>query len=257
MSSDYSTPENHSEEGYLIYPLERDHLCQDNPMVPLSYSSEDISAAVVQFIRRACQNKPTVSQRIILTRYKDFCPLNVGNPEHPQNLDRCFDLFNGLFFNGILFDFCSASFAVRTHDSNRAGQSIMEYDLGDEDSTLGCNIQVFTNTRRYIAKPHLRRLEVYLGILLHEMAHAVLQLYTCICEPFCSQRKGNEAGHGASWQAIAYAAQYAALKLLGLQLDLGREQAMVDDIVEYKEGNFPDAATLRAIICVFSAFGAF
>ena len=75
------------------------------------------------------------------------------------------------------------------------------------------------------------RLRAYLGILFHEMIHVFLLTYSC-------RREGCEAllpgmgklGHGEAWHDIAFAAETAMRKLLGLEVDLLRKWCLVTEL---------------------------
>lgn len=70
-------------------------------------------------------------------------------------------------------------------------------------------------------------LHKYLEILLHEMIHAFIHIYICLC-PSCevqTARLEGPGGHGVTWHLLADAMEDFTARFLGLELDLGRGDA--------------------------------
>lgn len=76
-------------------------------------------------------------------------------------------------------------------------------------------------------------LHKYLEILLHEIIHAVIHIYICLC-PSCevqTARWEGPGGHGVTWHLLADAMEDFTARFLGLELDLGRGDA-ADELEE-------------------------
>jgi hypothetical protein len=72
----------------------------------------------------------------------------------------------------------------------------------------------------------------YIESLLHEMIHAIIQIYTCHCADCGNKYKTEEGttGHGRTWQDIAHAVEKFCFNELGLKLDLGRAPRLAEEI---------------------------
>jgi hypothetical protein len=81
-----------------------------------------------------------------------------------------------------------------------------------------------------------QRMRNYIGTLLHEMIHAFIQTYTCLCDGCEERNKIHEGrkGHGRTWQTIAHAVERFCSNELGLELDLNRECELAKD--SYQSG---------------------
>ena len=80
------------------------------------------------------------------------------------------------------------------------------------------------------------RLVAYLGILLHQMIHVFLLFYCCR-DPECLDvvRRRGDRGYLYIWQDIAFALEDAVWELLGLNLDLLRKWALVEELSANRE----------------------
>jgi hypothetical protein len=68
--------------------------------------------------------------------------------------------------------------------------------------------------------------EERLGTILHEMLHAFLNQYIC---QRCVVYGTNGCDHGRAWQIIAKGIEEQSLRLLGVEVDLGRLDSMWAD----------------------------
>lgn len=76
------------------------------------------------------------------------------------------------------------------------------------------------------------RLRSYLETLLHEMIHAFLNIYTCLCSK-CSYdipRTIGHTGHGLPWHKIANSIESFVKTKLNLELDLERRASLAIEI---------------------------
>ncbi len=72
----------------------------------------------------------------------------------------------------------------------------------------------------------------YLSTLLHEMIHALINIYVCGCRS-CGVRYRSEQGfngHGTAWQQMAHWIEVFCSERLRSNFDLGRAQAMAEEI---------------------------
>lgn len=115
---------------------------------------------------------------------------------------KCFD---NLFFGGALKRFYKISFVepALTPDAIGLCSSGCSFEHGFEIDIKITNTQP-SGSLQSLNKQSQRR--DYLGVLLHEMVHAVFQLYCCrTCTP-CEDKHSNEvgaSGHSMSWQRLA------------------------------------------------------
>lgn len=65
-----------------------------------------------------------------------------------------------------------------------------------------------------------------LNTLVHETVHAFLQRYACTGCPSYDRNVEDVEGHGLAWQRVACWIEYAAMDSIGLQLKLGRLEAI-------------------------------
>jgi hypothetical protein len=70
-----------------------------------------------------------------------------------------------------------------------------------------------------------------IGTILHEMTQAFLGLYKCI---ECFTADENACAHGRAWQVVAKAIEEQSLRLLGVEVSLGRLDAVFADRKEQK-----------------------
>ena len=88
------------------------------------------------------------------------------------------------------------------------------------------------------AKNPRARLRHYLGVLVHEMLHAVLCLYCCRCDncnPEQSLDGDGETGHGLLWLKAAKNIEFFLDSTLYLELSLSRAMSLAYELWESKQ----------------------
>jgi hypothetical protein len=152
-----------------------------------------------------------------------------------RKLTEYFNVFNDIFFFGALTeDLCKLTLVKagwRRWNRNRDG----EHDEGfttDPRKTRRPGVSQ-SLTKIYIYErldqnDEVMLLHKYLEILLHEMIHAFIHIYICLC-PSCkisTLRLEGSGGHGVTWHLLADATEDFSASFLGLALDLGRADAV-------------------------------
>ncbi|KAE8452526.1 hypothetical protein EG329_000429 [Mollisiaceae sp. DMI_Dod_QoI] len=102
----------------IMEPFESDHLPQRlatgefevGHLKPHSYSAEDISAAIVQFLGESTynckiENLATRQQRA-LKKFKRQGTWHIGNPHNLEDIENYFEIFDDAYLNGLLRGFC-------------------------------------------------------------------------------------------------------------------------------------------------------
>jgi hypothetical protein len=141
-----------------------------------------------------------------------------------------FRVFEQLFFGGRLWMNCVL---VVSPDFKEGVKGICR-----PDAKIGKCVITLYNMRGTTFE---QRVQSYLGTLLHEMLHAYLVLYVrgeYDPHPGCHLGVGH-THHGVAWQNIAQALEQAVNdpKLLGLQLDLGRQNSLDHELYYTEERN--------------------
>lgn len=79
-----------------------------------------------------------------------------------------------------------------------------------------------------------QRMRSYIGTMLHEMVHAFVINYACLCDECQERNKIHEGqeGHGRTWQTMAHAVESFCCNPLGLELELNREVSLAKEIYE-------------------------
>ena len=127
-----------------------------------------------------------------------------------SKMEEYFHIFDDLFFSGLLKDFVSLKL-----ESEELWDEAQFYVQGQTESPTEnqmCEIHMWQSRRRV-------QQSTFLTVLLHEMVHAVLNLYSCHCDDCLPS-----LGHGGAWEMIAYA--------LERQIQFG--QLPFDDSGHYK-----------------------
>ncbi|KAF1937663.1 hypothetical protein EJ02DRAFT_49275 [Clathrospora elynae] len=121
----------------------------------------------------------------------------------------------------------------------------MEDDLGNTTTTERNGVEFqhvrMHPTRRSQPGIQLERIgsslaQNRLGTTLHELIHAYLGQFGC---EECRTYKENMSDHGRAFQILAKAIEEQSLRLLGLELNLGRLDGMVADMKNGEGRNVP------------------
>jgi hypothetical protein len=155
-------------------------------------------------------------------------------------MKKFFDIFNHLFFGGLLSS-CKLQLteARLEHLGEVKGFCELKYPGLETDprfkleylASIICirkpGDDLFT-----VGKGAFVIIQELLNTLLHEQLHAVFQLHTCYCDAGCQEKLDydNDPGHGVEWLAAALIIERAATHLFGWPVNMGRETSLVHDI---------------------------
>jgi hypothetical protein len=233
-------------------------------MKPGAYSLDDIAAAIIDNVTRP-KEELTPRQLEGLRKFKYDGSWNLAQPESLANLHKFFDIFNDVYFNGVLTGHCK----LEWFDSTARGIRKVAWAICDEQLPRRVRDPRFKFEKpwapigikkvdgRYNKAGLPYKLQRYLNCLAHEMLHAVFVVYACGCNNGCRQKAdvawGIHGGHDDSFLSAAYAIEkvekvngYAGyFGLLGLNLDFYRSNAVVHKV---QEGvNLPPDSELRRL----------
>lgn len=229
------------------------------------YCTEDVSAAIVRHLNRRGKNL-TERQKEGIRHFKYQGSWNLGQPENLEDLRRYFNIFNDVFFEGLLTGYCTLE--IIRDECLRAGFPVgggcMDYLPGLERDPR------FKRERPhagiyipFLLEEPTTRIRNYLDVLAHEMLHAMFMVYGCQSghgghpnkECHRTRHLPMVSGHDIPWQAAAYAMEQATRPadgneikedgLLMLHLDLRREGSLVCEVMD--GGKLPVAAELQRL----------
>jgi hypothetical protein len=184
-------------------------------------------------------------------------------------LEKFFDIFNDVYFNGVLTGYGKIELLSSYSLSNRFTRSspaafCQPIRPGNEiDPRFKIEKPSFIIVLGKDKRDAIKEIRTSLFILLHEMVHAIFFIFKCGCNYGCSQKTlGGYCDviwggyHNVPWQTVAYAIEKADSvqgHLLGLNLEFRREGSLAHDV--FKGGlNLPNDAVLRSLgldICMF------
>ncbi|EME46494.1 hypothetical protein DOTSEDRAFT_70487 [Dothistroma septosporum NZE10] len=161
---------------------------------------------------------------------KRFKP-RVHESVNDEALAEVVDIFNELFFAGQL-----PSSRVKIYWRS-LGMSTLGFT--DTSSSGKCKSRIFVN-KDFDSRPFTRGL--VLAVVLHEMIHAYLGLYTCYpwSKPACAkgicgklyQANVGDSGHGRAFHLIAKTIEERMNSFLGFTVPLGRYDGMISELRE-------------------------
>jgi hypothetical protein len=145
---------------------------------------------------------------------------NIGNPENIEDLRKFFEIFNAVLFNGVLTGYeRELHWYERTIGGSELGYCRLLFPGKETDPRFRLEYPLgpIWIMKGGTQRDPTTKIEKYLEILVHEMLHALFVIYACSCKNRCAEKLYdafyNWKGHGASWQAAAYAIERAS-KLL-------------------------------------------
>lgn len=219
---------------------------------PFSCSREAISAAIAEYVKPgSIPGYPPFSprQQNAVREFQSHGGWQIGNPDNVEDIKKYFDIFNDAFFGGLLKGYCKIEFVRKESVRKRNYGGILgrchghwpgherdpRFKLESPYVTItiveDCNHYYHDNT------DILGRIRGNMEVLVHEMLHAILFIYACVCDHGCGARglQANVGHHDVAWQAAANAIERAddarrIGHLLGLSLDLGRVGSLVCDL---------------------------
>lgn len=187
------------------------------PLGLYSYRPAQISSSLIKYIERLHNPDPKLKkmprrrQVLGLLSWKNLESRGYGgtgslqNPNTELLLHAYSECFDNLFFGGVLHGFYKIRFVdpslIPGFDGKCCWRRSFEH---------GFEIDIILSDRRnnklFEALDRPSQLRGYLGTLLHEMTHAVFQLYCCHTCTSCNKRYKREvgaSGHSMQWQKLA------------------------------------------------------
>ncbi|KUJ15434.1 uncharacterized protein LY89DRAFT_670906 [Mollisia scopiformis] len=230
---------------------------------PLSHSAESISKAIIQFNKRetysvySMAEDPCPRRRMGAENFKHHGTWNLGNPHNLEDIKKYFGYFNDVYFNGLLTGYCTLELvdggAMKRRYGSDCGGRCQPYFPGEEiDSRHKATKPQIIITIRSLAnyRDKYAAIKEYHLVILHEMLHAMFDIFECRCYRGCLDRTNREAsgGHHIAWQAAAKALErgvWLGANPFDLYFDLRREVCLAADMML---GNkLPNEATLRIL----------
>jgi len=157
-------------------------------MKPGSYSHEDITKTLVNHISRS-KGDFTDRQKEGLRKFKHYGTWSFSQPDSLDELKKWFDIFNDIFFNGILTGHCTLDF----YDTRylRLGYRVRGYCttyipgqerdprflLERQRSNIAIGKITGDPSDSLLRRHPSKRIHMYMNTLLHQMVHAAFHLY--------------------------------------------------------------------------------
>ncbi|CZR58070.1 uncharacterized protein PAC_07960 [Phialocephala subalpina] len=177
-------------------------------MKPLSYSLEAIAAEIREFNPYCTQfcklEELAPREQKAVQRFRRHGTLNLGDPHNIEDIKNYLDIFNEGYFNGLLTGYRTMELVEAKDLVKRHGVVIDGY-CNPFQPGRECDI------RYKLEKPHIiisvrqqpgnmfiyDAIKSYHEIILHEMLHAIFDVYRCQCDNGCRQRmeRENSGGH--------------------------------------------------------------
>ncbi|CZR58069.1 uncharacterized protein PAC_07959 [Phialocephala subalpina] len=219
----------------------------------LSYSREAITTAMIAHLhpgRYYPEDKLPPREKQALERFKYQGSWKLGNVDNIEDLTEFFDLFNDMYFNGLLTGYCklvlirAGTLQKRFLESGLIGRCEPSFPKEGRDprfqpEKVMCTLSIAIEDDRRVLrqeKGSWKRIQDRLDTLVHEMLHAMFDIYTCRCEKGCRQKLEGEGGggHHVAWLAVAKAIErkdadgHRQFPCLGL--DFARLTSLVGDL---------------------------
>lgn len=197
----------------------------DPPVVPTIYVCEELAHEFAKYWRKIRhddgEEKLDESQLNALARWHAFpFPLGKSTQHHPLPLDFFFDIFDDYFFLGSLRPYTAVEYVDRMPHPGLRGLCTTYKHRMPSGGPPETRIRIL---RRKDSAPVWSAEVVggYLGTLLHELAHAFLDIHTLDRSPVEVVRFRRQAetdgmtGHGPCWIEVAKAVQEEADRSFG------------------------------------------
>jgi hypothetical protein len=220
---------------FQLPPEKRDGVPNISGWIPMAHSHSELVGAVREKIR-SIEPDAKLSFRLrglqLFSRQSEV-PLP---PDEIFLLEEYYDVFNEIFFFTALQHNRSRFKMIKagTDEWKKQEKSKLAYTICNGRYVLSrhkvqAHIYIL---ERVESEPHAQRMKKYVESLLHEMVHALIDIYTCSCADCGNNYKSDEGetGHGRTWQAIAHAVEKFCFNELSLELDLGRARGLANEI---------------------------
>ncbi|KUJ15436.1 uncharacterized protein LY89DRAFT_670908 [Mollisia scopiformis] len=187
---------------------------------PLSYSAEDISAGIISYLTPTTYyclvGDLAPHQQQALKLFKNVGAWSISNPHNLNDLKKYFEIFDGAYFNGALEGYCNLEFVSSERLIERGQNScgILSACGGfvqpgaERDPRYPVeNPQVTISISRLQQTTTFSIIQMYLNTLLHQMLHAIFDIYQYPSVQGSRQSMGQDHNtrHHSSWAATAYA----------------------------------------------------
>ncbi|KUJ15433.1 uncharacterized protein LY89DRAFT_750774 [Mollisia scopiformis] len=235
----------------------------------LSNSREAIFAALVAHIEFTARCKPEdipPRAKRAFARLENQMTWKLGKVDDIENLKLFFDLFNDMYFNGLLTGYCELEL-IEEYKLQRRRLKLKEavglcqpYFPGEghpryKEGRVFCTLSVAMSEKRDSVNNRWsgpgQRIKHYLDTLIHEMIHALFDIFTCRCPKGCKEKHNLQGGggHHLAFQAAAHAIGSADIQYLSrypcLSLSLTRYESFVGDLqLGY---NLPPPSSLKSV----------
>ncbi|TVY68975.1 hypothetical protein LSUE1_G006084, partial [Lachnellula suecica] len=158
-----------------------------------------------------------------LERMKYQSTFNIKTPENLDDLWKWFGFFNDLYFGGLLTGFCRLEFVdsvIKRGEPNCGGFCAPYFPGEDLDPRFRreqpyCLIVILKEEEW---NNPLERIRIYLYRLIHEMIHAIFDIYECRCGNGCKRKTETMKAQGDLGHHDSF--------------DLLRTEAMASEVVE-------------------------
>jgi hypothetical protein len=176
-------------------------------LAPQSFTRAKLRKALVHLLKRRGENL-TAKQQEGIKRFKYQGSWSLGQSASKDDLRKVFDIFNDVFFNGLLTAFCKLEWMPERWSRRRIGYAVDGYCLrlypgGERDLRYRLEKvtpEIWVSTYDDYWDP-TKRVRSLLLILAHEMLHAFFEIYTCVCDDWNSEAWKQEytLGHYTPW----------------------------------------------------------
>jgi hypothetical protein len=142
-------------------------------------------------------------QNDAVERFKYQGSWNLAEPDNLGDLNKYFDTFDDAYFGGLLKGYCRLEMIsdidqVRRRSGGGCDGYCQPYWPGEElDPRYALEkpfVVISVNERP--DRDRFESIRNRLEVLLHEMLHAIFDIYTCECKNGCKQQHAHQGGGG-------------------------------------------------------------
>ncbi|KAF8863873.1 hypothetical protein BDZ45DRAFT_761258 [Acephala macrosclerotiorum] len=246
----HQCPESEQHSADAVSQQIADAKFRERCLVPFSYTPEEISTAIVYFVSKStyyCKVEDLAPrQQLAIQQFKHQGSWHLGNPHNLDDIKKYFQIFDNAYSNGSLNSYCKLELVESKYARQRVEKGFDNgncevHEPGKErDPRYTLDRPQVTITIRKQDTPlkpqdSFTCIQTYLIILLHEMLHAMFELYTCRCNRGCRQRLDDPSRgrHHMPWQIATFAIDEANIlgrNLFGLESYSGRHRGLAADV---------------------------
>jgi hypothetical protein len=182
-------------------------------MTPGSYSLENLRDALLDHLSRSEEEYTEIQLRGI-REFKERGTYNLSQPHRLEEIRKFYDIFNDVFFNGLLVGKCPLAFVPSDTNGPASGLSAVfthywtYYQGRSPPYRPGWKVhnpQILICLKDNWCR-HRATFRSYLDSLVHEMLHAYFGNYACRCDYGCddhAEEHGVWKGHYEPYEAPA------------------------------------------------------